>query len=91
MIGMLVFDQTRREHDAGPHAPDDFCQFDGVSGANFQMRIAVQFDEFNRCAEQRGGFFCLGRALFGRAVRAGFAARTNDKMRFAAGTAFRGR
>ena len=70
MIGMLVFDQARREHDAGPHAADDARQFDGVSGADFQMRVAVQFDEFNRCAQQRGGFFRLGDALLRRAVSA---------------------
>ncbi len=51
MIGMLVFDQARRQHDAGPHAPNDAGQFDGVGGADFEMRIAVQFDKFNRCAE----------------------------------------
>ena len=87
---MLVFDQTRREHDAGTNPPDDSRQFDGVSGANFQMRVAIQFDKFNRCAEKRGGFFRLGRPLFRRAVRSGFAARADDKMRLAPGACFAG-
>ena len=68
MIGMLIFDQARREHDARPHAADDARQFDCVSRANFKMRIAVQFDEFNCCAQKRGGFFRLGHPLFRRAV-----------------------
>ena len=67
----------------------DSCQFDRMSGANFQMRIAVKFDEFNGCAQQPGGFFRFSDALFGRAVRSGFAARANDKMRFASGASFR--
>ncbi len=85
---MLIFNQARRKHDAGADAPDDFRQFDGVRGADFQMRVAVEFEKFNRGAEQRGGFFCFGGALFGRAVATGFAARADDKMDRAAGAVF---
>ena len=66
-------------------------EFDGVSGADFQMRIAVEFDKFNRGAEQRRGFFRFGDSLLRRAMSAGFAARTNDKMRLASGAGFRAR
>ena len=58
--------------------------------ADFQMRIAVEFDEFNRRAQQRGGFFRLGHPLRRRAVGSGFAARTNDKVRRATGAGFFG-
>ena len=85
---MLVFHQARRQHDAGPDAPDDPRQFDGVSGADFQVRVAVEFEKFDRGAQQRGGFFGLGGALLRRAVAAGFAARADDKMRLASGPGF---
>ena len=54
------------------------------------MRIAVEFEEFDRRAQQGGGFFRLGSALFRRAMRTGFAAGTNDKMRLASGGGFAG-
>ena len=73
---------------SGLHAADDARQFDGVGGANFKMRITVQFDKLNRCAEKCGGFFCLGNALCGRAMSPGFTARANDKMRRATGEGF---
>jgi hypothetical protein len=38
------------------------------------MSIAIEFDKLDGRAEQGGGFLCLGRALFGRAMRARFAA-----------------
>jgi len=60
----------------------------GVGGANFQMRIPVQFDKLNRRAKERGGFFCLGHALRRRAMSPGFAARANDKMRRATSAGF---
>ena len=85
MVGVLVFNQARREHDARPHAPENTGQFDGVSDTDFEMGVAVELDEFERRAEQRGGFFCFGGSLRGRAVGCGFAARADDKMRRAAG------
>ncbi len=88
VIGMLVFNDAGRQHDGRADAPDDFCQLDGVGGAHFQMRVAIEFKKFKSGAEQRGGFFGLGDALFGRAVTAGFAARADDKMCRAAGARF---
>ena len=88
MVGMLVFNQTWREHDTRTNTTNHFRQPDGVRGANFQMRVAVQFEKFDRGAEQRGGFFRFGSPLFWSSVRAGFAARTHDKMGLAAGQGF---
>src|ERR1017187_5752786 len=85
MVRVLVFNQTWRKHDARSHAAKDASQFDGVSGADFEVGIAIEFDEFNRRAEERGGFFCLGHSWVGRAVSSGFAARANDKVRRASG------
>ena len=88
VIGMLIFDQTWGEHRAWTNAADNFRQFNGVSGAKFQMSITVQFDEFNRRTEQSGGFFRFSDSLFGRTISSSFAARANDKMRFASGMCF---
>jgi hypothetical protein len=52
------------------------------------MSITVKFDEFKRCAQQPSGFFRLSYSLSGRTVSSSFAARTNDKMRFASGMRF---
>ena len=68
MIGMLIFNDAGRQHHAGADAPDDSGQLEGVGGANFQMRVAIEFKKFKGGAQQRGGFFGLGDALFGRAV-----------------------
>jgi hypothetical protein len=60
-----------------------------VRGARWlDVRVAAEFDELDRGAEQRGGFFASGGALRGRAVRAGLAARADDEMRRAAGLGF---
>ena len=61
---------------------------DGVSGAKFQMGITVKFDEFNRCAQKAAAFFASAIRCFGCAMRSSFAARANDKMRFASGASF---
>ncbi len=82
---MLVFHQTRREHRAWAHPPQDSSQLDCMSGANFQACVAIQLDKFDGRAQQRRGFFGFGGALFGRAVGSGFAARGDDQMRFASG------
>ncbi len=63
-------------------------QLDRVSRPDFQMSVAIQFDELNRRAEERGGFFRFCDALVRRAVRAGFAARADDEMRRAAAARF---
>ena len=74
----------------GPRAADQAGKLDGVGGAHFQMRVAVQLDEFKGSAEEGGGFFRLGRPLRGRAARAGFAARAEDKMGGPAGAGLAG-
>ena len=60
-----------------------------VGGADLQVRVAVEFDEFDRRTQQRGGSFRASpNALRGRAVSAGFAARADDEVRRAAGAGF---
>ena len=49
VIGMLIFNQTRGKHCAWTNASDNCRQLSCVSGAKFQMRITVKFDEFNCC------------------------------------------
>ena len=44
------------------------------------MSVAIEFDEFRRCAQQRGGFFSFGGPLFGRTVGSGFTTRTDHKV-----------
>src|SRR5271157_583582 len=88
VIGMLIFNQTRGEHCAWTNTADNSRQFSCVSGAKFQMSIAVKFDEFNRCTQQASGFFRFSYSFSGCAMRSGFAARTNDKMHFASGMRF---
>jgi len=85
VVGVLILNQTWRKHDAWSHTAQNASQFDGVSGADFEVSITIEFNEFNRCTEKRCGFFCLGHSLLGRAVSSGFAARTNDKIRRASG------
>ena len=74
MVGMLIFHHARREHCTWTDTADNFRQFDGVGGADFQMRVTIEFDELNRRAKNFRRRFRLGRPLFGRAVRARFAA-----------------
>lgn len=74
VVGVLVFDEGRCEHEARRKSPNQARQFQGVSRADLKMRIAVQFREFERSAQSSGRHFGLGRALGRRAVRAGLAA-----------------
>ena len=73
MVGMLVFHQTRRQHDARPPPPEQAGQFDGMSRADFEMGIAIKLDEFNGGAEDGCGFLRLGDALRRGAVSCGLA------------------
>lgn len=88
MIGMLIFTQARRQHDAWTHTADDARQFNCVGSANFKVCVSVQFDKLNRCTKKCGGFSRLGNPLLGCAEGCGFTARTNDKVRRAAGMGF---
>ena len=72
MVRVLIFNQTRGEHDAGPDAPDEPGQLDDVSCANFKVGIATEFAELDGRAQNRRRAFCLGDSLSGRAVRGGF-------------------
>ncbi len=90
VIGMLIFNRTRGKHCAWTNAADNFRQFSRVSSAKLQMSIPVEFDEFNRCAQQLSGFFRFSYSLSGCAVSSSFTARTNDKMHLASGLRFAG-
>ena len=85
MVRVLVLDEARRQHDGRPDPPEDARQLDRVGGADFQMGIAVEFEELERRTEQRGGPLGLERPLGGRAVRRRLAARADDQVRRPAG------
>ncbi len=53
MIGMLVLDETRREDDTRPHAPQNARQGDGVSRPDFEVGIPIELDELDRGPERR--------------------------------------
>jgi hypothetical protein len=44
MIGMLIFNRTRCQHDARAKAAQNARQPDGVSGAHLKVRIAFKKD-----------------------------------------------
>ena len=88
MVRMLIFNQARREDNARPHAPNDACQFDGVSNTNFKVRIAVQFDKFKPGTQEHGGPVRLNHPLSRRAVGSSFAARANHELRCATSVGF---
>src|SRR5271156_2540886 len=87
---MLIVNQTRGQHSARTKTADNPRQFNCVNGAKFQLSITIELDEFNRCAQQSSGFFCLSYSLSGCAMSSSLTARTNDKMHFAPGTRFAG-
>ena len=88
MIRMLVLDQAGCEHDAGLHPAQDARQPDGVRGFDFEMGVAVQFDEFDRRAQQGCGLLRFGHTLRRRAVGTGFTAGTDDQVDRASKEAF---
>ena len=88
MVGMLVFHEAWREHNAGPQASNDACQLDRMSGANFKVRVTIQFDKFKRSAQEPGRPICLEHPLSRCAVGPGFAARTDDKVSGATSAGF---
>ena len=90
VIGMLIVHKRRGKHDARPHAPQDAGELDGMGSADFEMGIAVEFDEFDRGAEQGRGASGFDVRLLGRAVAARFAARADDEMGGPAGARFVG-
>ena len=85
MVRVLVLDEARRQDDRRPDPPEHARQPDRVRGADFQVRIAVQLDEFERRAEQRGSPLGLGVPLGGRAVRRRLAPRADNQVRRPAG------
>jgi hypothetical protein len=87
---MLVFDWSWSKHGLRSDLPDYFRQFYGMDGSELQVRVAVQIDKFNCCAQQRGGLPCFSLSFFGRTVCARFAARTHYKMRFASSARLQG-
>src|SRR5262245_32243912 len=77
---MLIFDKTWRYDIRRASASQHLRQLDGVRGANLQMSIPIQFDEFaggtqNLCAVD--GFLD---PPIGRAMGARLAARTDDEV-----------
>ena len=51
-----------------------------MCGSHFEVGISIELDEFNRRAQQRGGFFCLRGSLYRGAMGASFAARAYHKV-----------
>jgi len=88
VVRVLVFLQTGRQYDTRTHPPQNARQFDGVSDADLKAGVPVEYQEFHGRAEESGGLFCFGDSLGGRAMRARFAARTDDKMGDAASAGF---
>ena len=85
MVGVLIFHQARREHDARPHAPENTGHANGVRNADIKMGIAAEIDKLQRRTEERRGLFRLGDPLRGCAMGGRFAARAHNKVRLTAG------
>src|ERR1051326_7384196 len=84
VIRMLVLHEAWREDESRTNPANDRGEFDGVRGADLEMRITVELEELDRDAEN---FRCLLRfndALLRSAVRASLAMRTHDEVHCAA-------
>src|SRR4051794_36464724 len=81
MIRMLVLGEARGENDARPHPAQNAGQRNGMGRPDFEMGVSIEFDEFDRRAEERCGSPRFSHALLGLAVRPRSAARAHDKMR----------
>ena len=77
---MLVLNEAWCQHRAGTNAPDNFRQLDGVGSADFQMRVAIKFEKFNRDTKDFCRTFGFGDSLRRCAIRAGFPLGTKDEM-----------
>ena len=80
MVGVLVLDKGRREHDPGAHPPDDGGERDRVRRLRVELGVAVELDELDRRPELPRGLPRLGGALRGGAVRRGLAAGADDQV-----------
>ena len=70
--------------------PHTSGQRDGVSRAKLEMRVAIELDELEQRAQQFGRGLGFGHSLFGAAMRAGFAFRTDDQVNAAASAGLQG-
>ena len=55
MVRMLVLHEARGENDARPHPAQNAGQRDGMGRPDFEVGVAVEFEEFDRRAEERRG------------------------------------
>ncbi len=90
VVGVLIFDQGRREHQRRAMTAEQSREAQRVRGADLEAGVSVELDKFERGAEQRSGAFGLGDALGGSAVAAGLATRADDEVGRAAGACFEG-
>src|SRR3954447_23070132 len=81
MIRMLVLGGARGENDARPHPAQNAGQRNGMGRPDFEVGVSIEFDEFDRRAEERRSSPRFSHALLGLAVRTRFAARAPDKIR----------
>src|SRR5689334_7247710 len=81
VIGVLILNRCRREHDLRLDAPNNARQLDRMSRSNIQMRIPVEFNKLECRAEDLCRTFRFRRPLPGGAVGRSLTARTDDEMR----------
>ena len=81
MIRMLVLGGARGENDARPHPAQNAGQRDGMGRPDFEVGVSIEFNEFDRRAEECRGSPRFSYALLGLAMRSRFAARAHDEMR----------
>jgi len=84
VVGVLVGHERGGEDDGGSVPAQETGERDRVRGLHLEVRVAVELEEFEGDAEERGGTLGLGGALGGGAVGAGFAAGADDAVRGAA-------
>jgi hypothetical protein len=90
MIRVLILYVAWREHSHRPRAANNVGQLNCMGGANFQMRVAVKFDELNRGTKQSRRFHRFSGALFGCAFAGRVAQRTDNTVSRASGANFLG-
>jgi hypothetical protein len=87
---MLILGKTRGERDSRPYFSNNARKFDGVSGSDFKMAIAIELNKLDRRSQHGSRSFRFVGALPGCTVRPGLTARANNKMDFARCPTFKG-
>ena len=90
VVGVLIEGGGWGEEDARAALANDAGEGDGVGGADFEVGVAIEVEEFERCAEERGGGLGFFGALIGGAVGGGLAVGADEEVCGAAGAGFLG-